>query len=321
MRSMTRNGPLRIGTRGSALALCQTRAVCAALERAHPGLAVEVVEIRTSGDWSPAQGEKPLSALAGGKAQFAREIEEAILDSRVDCGVHSLKDMPASLPEGLAIDHVLGREDPRDVFLSNGSGGLETLPSDATLGTSSVRRRAAVLSVRPGLRIVPLRGNVPTRLEKLRSRQVDATVLAAAGLARLGLLHEVGSFLEPDLMLPAAGQGIIGIETRRNDAVTRALFDPVTCFETALCAAAERGAMAALGGSCHTPAAAHAVRRGGDLWLRVQVFAPDGSAIWAEEGYAPVHDPAHDLSAARGLGLDVGRRVKVRVPPGILDRT
>lgn len=310
--------PFRIGTRGSALALCQTRAVCAALERAHPGLVVEIVEIRTSGDWTPAQGEKPLNALAGGKAQFAKEIEEAILDSRLDCGVHSLKDMTAFLPEGLVIDHVLGREDPRDVFISDRAHTLETLASGAVLGTSSVRRRAAVLSLRPDLKVVPLRGNVPTRLEKLRAGQVDATLLAAAGLSRLGLLGQVTSFLEPDLILPAAGQGIIGIETRRDDEQTRALLESINCLETALCAAAERGAMAALGGSCHTPAAAYAVRRGADLWLRVQVCAPDGSAAWVDEGSLPVHDPVHDLPAARALGLEVGGRVKALVPSGIL---
>jgi hydroxymethylbilane synthase len=306
---------LRIGTRGSALALRQTRAVVAALRAAHPDLGVETLEIRTSGDWNPAQGEAPLSALAGGKAQFAKEIEEALLAGAVDCGVHSLKDMPAFLPDGLAIDHVLSREDPRDVFLANGTESLETLPAGSVVGTSSVRRRAAILALRPDLRVVSLRGNVPTRIEKLRAGQVDAIVLAAAGLSRLGLLGEVSAFVEPSLMLPAAGQGIIGIETRADDAATRTLLDAVSCFETSLCAAAERGAMAALGGSCHTPAAAHAHRRGGDLFLQVQVLAPDGSAVWVEEG----HDPARDPAAARALGLAVGLRVKVRVPSGILD--
>lgn len=312
---MTGTEKIRIGTRGSALALRQTALVCAALQTAHPDLEVEIVEIRTSGDWTPAQGEAPLCALAGGKAQFAKEIEDAILSGQVDCGVHSLKDMPAFLPKGLVIDHVLPREDPRDAFLSNGRGGLETLPPASVLGTSSVRRRAVILSLRPDLKIVSLRGNVTTRLEKLRAGQVDAILLAAAGLARLGLLHEVSGFLEPSLMLPAAGQGIVGIETRENDTRTRRIFDKISSFETRLCAAAERGAMAALGGSCHTPAAAHAVRRGADLFLRVEVYAPDGLMSWGDEGHAP----AHDVSACHDLGLVIGRRVRDAVPPGILD--
>lgn len=315
MPPMTGVEKLRIGTRGSALALRQSALVRAALQAAHPHLDVEIVEIRTSGEWVPAQGEAPLCALAGGKAQFAKEIEDAILSGQVDCGVHSLKDMPAFLPEGLVIDHVLPREDPRDVFLSNSGGSLETLPKGSVVGTSSVRRRAVILSLRPDLKVVSLRGNVPTRIEKLRAGQVDAMILAAAGLARLGLLFEVSSFLEPPVMLPAAGQGIIGIETRTGDNRTRAILDKISSFETGLCAAAERGAMAALGGSCHTPAAAHAVRRGGDMFLRVQVYAPDGLMSWGEEGHAPAHDP----STSHDLGLDVGRRVRDRVPPGILD--
>lgn len=308
------NGILRIGTRGSALALVQARAAAALLEAAHSGLQTQIVEIRTSGDWVPAQGETRLSEAEGGKGLFAREIENALLAGQVDCGVHSAKDMASVLPAGLVIDHILPREDSRDVLLSRNAGTLDDLPEGAVVGTSSLRRQAFLLARRPDLRIVPLRGNVPTRIEKMKSGQVDATILALAGLRRLGLTDEIGAVLEPDIMLPAAGQGAVGIETRHDDASTRALLDAVHCRISGLCVTAERAALAVLDGSCRTPVGAHAVLDGESLTVRVIVAAPDGQALYedAETG------PAPESAQAAALGHAVGARLKARVPAALL---
>lgn len=306
--------PLRIGTRGSKLALVQTHMVVDALKAAHPGLAVEIMVIQTSGDWKPGQGEARLSEAAGGKGQFAVEIERAILANAVDCGVHSLKDMPTFLPEGLIIRHTLKREDSRDVLLANGPvRNLEELPQGAVVGTSSLRRQAMLLARRPDLKIVSLRGNVPTRIEKLRSGQVDAAILALAGLTRLHLEHEIACILDRDTMLPAACQGIVGIEIRDNDTDTERLFDPIHDAEAGLAAAAERAALAVLDGSCHTPIGAHATLADGQMILKVLVASADGQTVFRDEQSGPV---AHDDDAAR-LGQVVGLRLKARVPPDL----
>ena len=303
--------PLRIGTRGSKLALVQTAMVSDLLRAAHPGLVIEQVVIQTSGDWKPEQGEARLSEVEGGKGLFAREIERAILAGEVDCGVHSLKDMPSFLPEGLVIRHVLERADCRDVFLSNGTMRIiEDLPVGAVVGTSSLRRQALLLHRRPDLKVVPLRGNVPTRIEKMRSGQVDAAILALAGLQRLGLESEIASIFEPEAMLPAAAQGIIGIETRDGDMATAALFDAIHHKTTGLMAAAERAALATLDGSCHTPIGAYAVVDGDSMTLRVLVASADGVQMFRDEQTGPVHG---DDDAAN-LGRLVGLRLKSRVP-------
>lgn len=309
---------LRIGTRGSKLALFQAGLVADALKAAHPGLGVEIVEIQTSGDWKPAHGETRLAEVEGGKGLFAREIEQAILDGSVDCGVHSLKDMPAVLPEGLVIRHVLERADPRDALLANNDANatvrsLDDLPQGAVVGTSSMRRQAMILAKRPDIKIKPLRGNVPTRIEKLRAGQVDATLLALAGLTRLGLAHEASCILEPDQMLPAAGQGIVGIEIRANDTATAAVLDSIHHCDTGYVAAAERATLAVLDGSCRTPIGAFATLDGGVLTLRVMVASPDGGRVYADEQSGPV---TGDDAAAR-LGQVVGLRLKARVPSDI----
>lgn len=305
---------IKIGTRGSRLALVQTGMVVDGLRRAHPGLQVETIIINTSGDWKPEQGETRLSPDAGGKALFAKEIEAAILAGAVDCGVHSLKDMPAILPDGLAIDHVLPRADVRDVLLTNGAKSIMDLPQGAVVGTASLRRQAFVLAKRPDLKVVPLRGNVPTRIEKLRGGQVDAAILALAGLERLGLAHEAAAILEPEEMLPAGCQGIVGIERRADDARTAGLLDALHDFETGLCAVAERAALAALGGSCHTPVGVLAMRAGDVMHLHLKLADPDGSRFFEESVFETVRTAADaDL-----LGTAAGETLRRMAPAELL---
>ncbi len=304
----------RIGTRGSKLALIQTEMVAEAIKRANPGLTVEVKIIQTSGDWKPEQGETRLSEKEGGKGMFAHEIERAILSGDVDCGVHSLKDMPSFLPDGLVIHHVLKRADPRDAFLSNDAKTLSDLKPGAVVGTSSLRRQAMLLKQRPDLKIVPLRGNVPTRIEKLRAGQVDAAVLALSGLCRLGLDHEIASVIDENTMLPAACQGIVGIEIRADDARAAALLDPIHDAPSGLAAAAERMALGTLDGSCHTPIGAHAMLDGNIMTLRLLVASPDGQVIFEDEQKGPV---ANDEDAAM-LGRVTALRLKSRLPENFL---
>jgi hydroxymethylbilane synthase len=305
---------LRLGTRGSKLALVQTNMVVAALKAAHPGLDVTTTIIQTTGDWKPEQGETRLSEVHGGKGQFAHEIENAILAGEVDCGVHSLKDMPSFLPDGLILRHTLKRADSRDAFLANDTyRSIEDLPSGAVVGTSSLRRQAILLSRRPDLKIAPFRGNVPTRIEKLRAKQVDATLLALAGLQRLGLEGEVSAVLDHDAMLPAACQGIVGLEIRQDDSETARLLDAIHDRDSGLAAAAERAALAVLDGSCHTPIAAHASLGGDQMTLKVLVASGDGLQVFRDEQAGPV---TSDLDAVR-LGQVVGLRLKARVPEDI----
>jgi len=305
---------LRIGTRGSKLALTQTNLVADALRKAHTGLEVEIVEILTSGDWKPSDGETRLMESKGGKGQFAHEIEQRILAGDVDCGVHSMKDMPSFLPEGLKIEHFLPREDARDAFLSAKYKSLAELPEGATVGTSSLRRQAFLLAKYPHLKVVPFRGNVPTRIEKLQQGMVDATFLAMAGLNRLGLSEHVTSILDPDQFLPACGQGVIGIELRIGDDANAALFDAIVCPKTALVMTAERAALQVLDGSCHTPVGAFATLMDGVMHLRVAVAQPDGSEFFEDS----ISGPVASIEDARTMGHVIGHRLKPRLPEGIL---
>ena len=304
----------RIGTRGSQLALIQTEMVAQAVKRAHPDIEIEVKIIQTSGDWKPEQGETRLSEKEGGKGMFAHEIERHLLSGEIDCGVHSLKDMPSFLPDGLVIRHVLKREDPRDAFLSNGAKTLFDLKQGAVVGTSSLRRQAMLLKHRPDLKIVPLRGNVPTRIEKLRAGQVDAALLALAGLRRLGLEGEIASILEEDVMLPAACQGIVGVEIREGDDRAARLLDPVHDIESGYAAAAERMALGVLDGSCHTPIGAHATLENGVMTLRLMVASQDGQLIFEDEQAGKVQS---DEDAAM-LGRVTALRLKSRLPENFL---
>ena len=303
---------LRIGTRGSPLARVQTGLACRALEEAHPELAVpgalEVVVIRTTGDQAV---DRPLAEL-GGKGLFCKEIEAALLAGDIDLAVHSMKDLPTWLPEGLIIGAVLPREDPRDVLIARAGEDLDDLPDAAVVGTASVRRRAQLLARRSDLRIVNFRGNVETRLRKLAAGEVNATVLALAGLKRLGIEPAGAVILAPEVMLPAVGQGAIGIECRENDDDARALLAAVDDPASSACLRAERALLAALDGSCDTPIAGHAELDGGGLSLRALIARPDGSECLRAARSGTIADGA-------ALGRDAGRELKTRAGPGFFD--
>ena len=264
---------LRIATRGSPLALRQAELVAAGLRRAWPGLTVELYPIRTSGDRLP---QANLAAV-GGKGLFVKEIEDALLAGQVEVAVHSLKDLPAGIPAGLELAAYPERDDPRDVLVTRTGEGLPGLPAGARVGTSSLRRKVQLLARRPDLQAEPIRGNVDTRLRKLDEGSYDAVVLAAAGLRRLGLEPPGAVVLAPDEMLPAVGQGVLGVEARADDAGTRRLVAALDHPETRAAATAERTFLAAIGGSCTTPLAAYAWYATHVLWLSAFVATPDGS--------------------------------------------
>ena len=301
---------LRIGTRGSPLALVQARAVRSRLAAA-TGVneeTIELVVIRTTGDTIQ---DRPL-ADEGGKGLFTKEIEEALLDRRIDLAVHSAKDMPTILPKGLALAACLEREDPRDVFISHKARSLVELPRGASLGTASLRRQAIAKRARPDLRVTPLRGNVETRLRKLDAGEVDATLLALAGLRRLGLVEHITSIMNAEAFLPAVGQGAIGIEVRKDDTRVCDILAHIDHAETSIAIACERAFLAALDGSCKTPIAGHATISGDAIRFRGLIARPDGSA-------------AHDIAGtgsrkdAGTIGADAGRELKHRAGPGFFD--
>ena len=270
--------PLRIGTRASQMALFQARLVRERLQAAHPELAeegaIELVIIRTTGD----RVQNRLLAEIGGKGLFTKEIEESLLDRRIDVAVHSLKDMETALPPGLEIGCVLPRDDPRDALVSREGGSLQELPLGARIGTASLRRRAQLLHERPDLEILPIRGNVDTRLNKLTGGEVDALVLALCGLERLGKAADVTEILSPERMLPAVGQGALAIECRADDTAVKYLLAPLNHPDSAACAAAERAMLAALDGSCRTPIAGLATISGDRLTLEALLLSEDGRA-------------------------------------------
>lgn len=255
--------PIRLGTRGSPLALRQAALVADRIRGQAPDRAVEIVPMKTSGD---RLAQVSLGEF-GGKGLFVKELEEALLAGRVDIAVHSLKDMPAELPEGLCLAAFPPRDDPRDVLVTRAGGGIADVPDGATVGTSSLRRRVLLLSVRPDLRIEAIRGNVDTRLAKLSAGTWDAIVVAAAGLARLGLTPANARPLAPAEFVPAVGQGILAIEARSADREVRALLAAVDDPATRAQADAERAFLRRLGASCHTPVAAHAQLVNGELSL------------------------------------------------------
>ena len=301
---------LRIGTRGSPLALAQARQVRERIAAAH-GLDAERIAldaIRTTGDMIR---DRPL-AEAGGKGLFTKEIEEALLAGRIDLAVHSAKDLPTALPAGLAIAAVLPREDARDVFISRQAKSLRELPRGASVGTASLRRQALVKHRRPDLAVRTLRGNVETRLRKLDAGEVDATLLALAGLKRLGLAAAATAVLPIDEFLPAVGQGIIAIEARGDDQRTLELIEPVNHTDTAIALAAERAFLAVLDGSCRTPIAGYAVVSAGSLVFRGLIARPDGSAVLETERRGAAADAVE-------LGADGGRELKARAGAGFFD--
>lgn len=299
---------LRLGTRGSPLALTQTGLVRDALATAVPALAapgaIEIVAIKTTGDVIQ---DRPLSE-AGGKGLFVKEIEEALLRGRIDAAVHSMKDMPTAQPPGLAISAFLPREDARDVLIAGDLARIDDLPQGAIVGTSALRRKALLLHRRPDLRIVTLRGNVDTRLARRADGTVQATILALAGLKRLGR-SGVGTAIPEAEMLPAVGQGAVCIEAREDDARTRGWLAAIDHESTAVCVRAEHAMLVVLDGSCRTPIAGHAILTGGRLHLRGLIARPDGSVVIETERHGSISDAA-------ALGRDAGEELKRRGGPG-----
>lgn len=292
---------LRLGTRGSQLALTQSRAVARMLEESWPGLRVELVVIRTSGD--KIQGI-PLHSL-GGKGLFVKEIEEALLRGEVDLAVHSLKDVPAEIPAGLRLAAFPPRADPRDLVVTREGGGLSSLPPGGKIGSSSLRRSFQLRALRPDLAVVPLRGNVDTRLGRLKEGKVDGVVLARAGLERLGL-DPGGEPLDPEEFVPAVGQGVLAVETREGDPEVERLCRALDHHPTRVAVEAERGFLRAIGGGCQVPAGAYARMENGILRLVAFLAATDGSrAARGEKEGRPEE-------AAR-MGEELGRLLRERV--------
>ena len=302
---------VRIGTRGSPLALAQADEARARLIAAHPHLAtpgaIEIRVIKTTGDKVQ---DRTLSEI-GGKGLFTKEIEEALLAGEVDIAVHSMKDMPTFLPDGLVISCLLPREDPRDVLIATAGNSIATLPHGAVVGSASLRRAAQVKALRPDLSIVPLRGNVETRIAKVQRGDATATLLALAGLKRLHKANVATAILSTDEMLPAVAQGAIGIESRAHDHRVNALLAPLNDPQTELRVTAERACLAVLEGSCRTPIAALAELQGDVLRFRALIALPDGSKIYREDATA-------SASEAKALGEQIGRKLKETAGPDFL---
>lgn len=294
-----------VATRKSQLALAQARAWMRHLE-ARAGVTAEELHVTTTGDRVQ---DVPLASI-GGKGLFIKEIEEALLEGRADIAVHSLKDVPAELAPSLVIGCIPEREDPRDVVVTRTGVPLAALPPGSRVGTSSLRRATMLRLLRPDLVIVPLRGNVDTRLRRCAEGTVDAIVLAAAGLRRLGLGDRATELLEPSRCLPAVGQGALAIECRASDMETRSLLGLLTHPETARAVSAERGVLSAVDGSCQVPVAAYAVREGDAFLLRAMLAKADGSDARFDEVRAPY--PGSD-EEARALGEALGRALSARV--------
>jgi hydroxymethylbilane synthase len=297
--------PLRIGTRGSPMALRQTELVRDRLLATHPEFAVgdatQIVTIRTTGD----RVQDRRLAEIGGKGLFAKEIDEALTQGRVDLAVHSLKDLETWLPNGVEIACILPRDDPRDAFLSPKAASLAELPQGAVVGTASLRRQAQLLRLRPDLKVVPLRGNANTRIRKLEAGEVDATLLALCGLQRIGLAHLATEILPREIMLPAVGQGALAVECRVGDEQVRDLLAPLHDPFSAACVTAERAMLAVLDGSCHTPIAALAEIDGNGLTIEGLLLTPDGSAEIRARRSGEITDAA-DIGGA--LGEELRRR-------------
>jgi hydroxymethylbilane synthase len=285
--SMTEQRRLRIGTRGSALALWQAEWVKSQLLGGQQELIVELVVIKTTGDKIL---DVPL-AMVGGKGLFVKEIEEALLDGRADLAVHSVKDMPAELPEGLHLAAMPPREDPRDALISKNGAGLDKLPHGARVGTSSLRRAAQLLHLRPDLRIETLRGNVDTRLRKLESEGLDAIVLAAAGLKRMELSQVISEYLEPERILPAVGQGALGIETRIADVFTNEIVASLIHQQTVTTVRAERAFLKRLEGGCQVPIGGYATMEGETLILTGMVADLQGVRLIRKEMRGDARQP------------------------------
>ncbi len=297
-------GILRIGTRGSLLARTQTGWAADRIRNADPSVRIEIEIIQTTGDL---RRDVPFAAV-GTKGMFVKEIEQALIEGRIDVGVHSLKDMPSELPDGLELACVPVRENPFDALLSRSAASLSELPAGAIVGTSSVRRSAQLRNFRPDLHIEELRGNLDTRIRKLDEGLYDAIVLAAAGLNRLGWGDRTTEQLSPDVCVPAAGQGALALQTRVGDDATLASLAGIHDVDSADAVTAERAFLAALGGGCSVPAGAHATIRGTKIWMVAMLAAPDGSqVVRAEESDIREHAALLGARLAEQLLRDGGR--------------
>jgi hydroxymethylbilane synthase len=295
---------VKIGARGSRLSLAQTGHVRDALVAANPGCAFEIIPIVTTGDRIQ---DRPLGE-AGGKGLFTKELDEALLDGRIDIAIHSMKDLPTALPDGIVLAGVPVREDPRDALIArDGVTSLADLPDGSHIGTASLRRQAQLLSRRPGFRVSMLRGNVETRLGKVEAGAFDATLLAYAGLRRLGLAQHVRALIDPMETPPAAGQGALAITARAGESAVIARLAPIEDRATRLEIAAERAFLAALDGSCRTPIAALARwNPAGELGFSGEALTPSGARMWRRDAAAPCRSEAE----AEALGDRLGREVK-----------
>ena len=277
---------IKVGSRTSALAMAQTDEVVGTLRRSFPGTQFQIVPITSEGDRNK---DAPLLSL--GRGTFAKRLEQALLDRDIDMAVHSSKDLASTLPDGLAIAAYPERKDPRDVIVNRWGLRFADLPSGATLGTSSPRRCGQLLSVRPDIQFVPIRGNVDTRLSKVGTDDCDGVVLAAAGLERLGRLDEATEILTPDLCVPDAGQGALAVETRFDDDLVKEMLEVVNHPETWATVTAERAFVQTAGGGCRVPVAAYAVVQAGELRIRTMACLPDGSEIFRKSVTGPADDP------------------------------
>ncbi len=302
-------GPLRIATRKSQLAVWQAQHVAMLLQQAHPGLEVDLVPLVTEGDRIQ---DRTLAAI-GGKGLFIKELEVALEETRADIAVHSMKDLPGELPAGLIIGAVLERADPRDALISSKASGLDDLPRGSRVGTSSLRRRAQLLAVRPDLNIETLRGNVDTRLRRHDAGEMDAIVLACAGLTRLGLESRITARLDPKICLPAVAQGVIGIECRGGDQHTVDLVKVLEHPAARVAMDAERAFAQRLGGSCQSPIAAHARLEGDSLVLEGLVAEPDGSRLLRGSALGSVKDPV-------SLGIALAEKILADGAGALLER-
>jgi hydroxymethylbilane synthase len=288
---------LKLGSRGSALALWQANWTRDALEQRWPGLTVELIPIKTTGDKIQ---DVPLAKI-GGKGLFTKELDEALISRRIDLAVHSMKDVPFQLPDGIDFGAIPEREDPRDAYISNRLE-LQELPPQAKIGTSSLRRQVQLRHRFPALNLLTLRGNVDTRLRKLDAGEFDAVILAAAGLKRLGHQGRIKQFLDDDIMISAVGQGALGIVCRSDDAETRRLLSVLDHSATRTAVAAERGLLRALGGSCQVPVAGKARLETGRLVIKGLIASLDGTRVLCDEISGPSGDPA-------ALGIELGQKL------------
>ena len=300
---------MKIGTRGSPLALTQAHETARRLAAAHGdrGEPTEIIVVKTTGD---AIQDRPLSE-AGGKGLFTKELDSALIRGDIDIAVHSAKDLPTLLPPEIAILGYLPREDVRDAWIGRSAPHPSRLPSGATVGTASLRRAAMLKRLRPDIAITLLRGNVGTRLAKVAAGEIEGTLLALAGLKRLGLEGKVTALLEVDEFLPAPGQGAIAITGRRADAAILAYVAPILDAATGVALEAERAFLRVLDGSCRTPIGAHAQVAGGELTLRGMILRPDGSEVFEAQARGP-------QAAAAALGESAGRDILARAPANIL---